>query len=202
MSTKVCTHCGIEKSTTEFSRCKDTKDGLQYWCKECQAEANKERTKKIKLQKRNTKLKRLSTYHINQGLQYKFKEPQKKNSNRQVIVYRCLSCNKEVESTLDLAWEYRFNCKDCNSKGKTKPLFVTEKQLQKQENDSKVYKELNKEHTCNCYFDKKEENKTGFVQYQPDEHIKIVVVPIPQYIDKPVEEKKGLFNWFKKLFHR
>ncbi len=32
---KVCTHCGIEKDESEFYKRKTNKDGLRYWCKEC-----------------------------------------------------------------------------------------------------------------------------------------------------------------------
>ena len=34
-STKVCSHCQVPKPLSEFSKCKDSKDGLGYWCKGC-----------------------------------------------------------------------------------------------------------------------------------------------------------------------
>ena len=41
--TKVCTKCGRELPLDAFSKKADTKDGLQYHCKECQREASKNR---------------------------------------------------------------------------------------------------------------------------------------------------------------
>lgn len=34
-ATKVCTHCKIEKPSTEFYKNRCTKDGLSDWCKSC-----------------------------------------------------------------------------------------------------------------------------------------------------------------------
>ena len=45
-TTKVCTKCGKELPLSEFSKKSDTNDGLQYHCKACQREANKNRNKK------------------------------------------------------------------------------------------------------------------------------------------------------------
>ena len=38
---KCCNKCGVEKPLTEFSKCKNTKDGLQYKCKSCSTNDNK-----------------------------------------------------------------------------------------------------------------------------------------------------------------
>lgn len=35
METKVCSKCDEEKELTEFSKCKNSKDGLNYKCKKC-----------------------------------------------------------------------------------------------------------------------------------------------------------------------
>ena len=35
MTTKICTKCNCEKELTEFGKNKDSKDGLQYYCKQC-----------------------------------------------------------------------------------------------------------------------------------------------------------------------
>lgn len=40
-NTKPCKKCGETKDLSEFSKCKASKDGLQYWCKPCQRESVK-----------------------------------------------------------------------------------------------------------------------------------------------------------------
>lgn len=40
--TKICTKCGLEKSSNNFGIDKITKDGLRYWCKECEKLSNDE----------------------------------------------------------------------------------------------------------------------------------------------------------------
>ena len=41
MNTKVCTKCGRELPHSEFGKHKITKDGLNYWCMECNREREK-----------------------------------------------------------------------------------------------------------------------------------------------------------------
>jgi len=41
MNTKVCTKCGVEKSLSEFGKHSITKDGLNYWCRECNRKREK-----------------------------------------------------------------------------------------------------------------------------------------------------------------
>lgn len=40
---KKCSKCGLEKSVSEFSKKKITKDGLRYWCRTCVADYDKTR---------------------------------------------------------------------------------------------------------------------------------------------------------------
>lgn len=42
MLIKMCNRCKVDKSTVEFQRNKQTKDGLQDWCKPCISEYRKE----------------------------------------------------------------------------------------------------------------------------------------------------------------
>ena len=35
MKTKTCTKCRIEKPITEYRKHRGSRDGLQYWCKDC-----------------------------------------------------------------------------------------------------------------------------------------------------------------------
>lgn len=39
METKKCTKCGRELPLDNFSKCATNKDGLQYYCKDCQRES-------------------------------------------------------------------------------------------------------------------------------------------------------------------
>jgi len=39
---KVCTKCGVSKDLSEFYNLKRSRDGKQWWCKECCALYNKE----------------------------------------------------------------------------------------------------------------------------------------------------------------
>lgn len=48
MKTKICTKCNIEKEIKEFSKKKENKDGLDYWCKDCKKEYDKKRYLKNK----------------------------------------------------------------------------------------------------------------------------------------------------------
>ena len=41
--TKVCTKCGRALPLSSFNRNARNRDGLQVWCKDCQAEANRNR---------------------------------------------------------------------------------------------------------------------------------------------------------------
>lgn len=139
---KRCKKCHILLPIKFFYKSNKSSDGYQNWCKTCQGEYNKMRLKKkskevvkkpIKVQpqlplvntvkvktpeqlaktERATKLKRLSTYHIHYGLEYKIVGKWKKHCNRNVIKFKCLTCGKWVTQDMDTAWAYRFNCKDC-----------------------------------------------------------------------------------------
>jgi 5-methylcytosine-specific restriction endonuclease McrA len=52
MPTKICTKCGVEKDVGEFAKHSNSKDGLQYWCKECKRKNHMENKDKPKKQKR------------------------------------------------------------------------------------------------------------------------------------------------------
>lgn len=44
IKTKVCVHCGKEKTASDFSKSTSSEDGLQSWCNECAAEYGRKRT--------------------------------------------------------------------------------------------------------------------------------------------------------------
>jgi len=139
---KRCKKCDILLPIKFFYKSNKNSDGYQNWCKTCQSEYNKMRLKKkskevvkkpikdqlqlplvktVKVKtpeqlaktERATKLKRLSTYHIHYGLEYEIVGKLKKHSNRDIIKFKCLTCGKSVTQDMDMAWAYRFNCKDC-----------------------------------------------------------------------------------------
>lgn len=37
MKTKICSNCKKEKSLKDFSKARKSKDGLRYWCRECES---------------------------------------------------------------------------------------------------------------------------------------------------------------------
>ena len=39
---KTCTKCGIEKPLSEFTKKKKSRDGINWWCKECLVETSRE----------------------------------------------------------------------------------------------------------------------------------------------------------------
>lgn len=212
-ATKVCRRCKQEKFISEFGKSINRKDGLQHWCKDCLKEANKKRYDKIRRQKRNTKLKRLSYYHLTKGLQYRFKDPMNKNSIRDVVIYKCLECGKEVESTLESAWKHRFKCEQCVSKVTTTPLF--EQKNTKAVKQEKKYDKLNS-HKCSCK-DCKDNSKgidnltlttDDWLNYirelnnnECHQTIKIVYIPVKE--EKQESPKQSRFiKWLKKLFNK
>lgn len=48
METKKCTRCGNELPLESFNKSAKSKDGLQYYCKTCQSQANKESIARMK----------------------------------------------------------------------------------------------------------------------------------------------------------
>lgn len=61
METKICTKCGEEKDISEYNKCKKSKDGLNWRCKNCVNEyhrlrnSNPEIKEKLKLQRKSPK---------------------------------------------------------------------------------------------------------------------------------------------------
>lgn len=104
---KLCNRCGKIKHSNDFHKNKHNKDGLQAWCKECQLKATRVVSKRYKIRKRNTELKRLSLYKIKKGLNYKL------NRGSNTITYNCLKCGKEITSSLSEAWKNRYKCDEC-----------------------------------------------------------------------------------------
>ena len=128
MKLKMCKHCNELLTEECFYKREKSLDGLQDWCKKCQAESNQNRVRKIKLQKRNTKLKRLSTMHLNYGFKYHLKSP-----GSEIVVYTCLDCGRTAEENLDTVWLFRGKCKHCANKNAPKPLFTVKSEHSSEE---------------------------------------------------------------------
>ena len=58
MKTKICTKCKRELDITNFSKRKDTKDGLNYICKGCKREYDKEFDERKRQQAKENKKKK------------------------------------------------------------------------------------------------------------------------------------------------
>lgn len=216
---KVCSRCNRLKSLYDFYKCKDAKDGLQPWCKDCQKEYDRNKRisksnqqKQINKDNRVAELKRLSQYHLNYGLDYEFIGKKTRNKIRNKIVYKCLTCGKIVKSDLQTAWSYRFNCEDC---AKNIPGLPTE-EIRKPSNFTPKVIQLkstkyNKQCVCDndsCNTCESHNNETSIALKSPkqkslEEYIKVIIVPVPQYIEKPQPKNKlTIFEKIKKIFHK
>ena len=117
--TKKCRKCGARLPAAFFYKKTKSKDGLQDSCKDCMNSYFEERRRLKKFQKANkkskrnlsatnvsrtTKLKRLSSYHLNYGLQYEIVGKLKKGQQREIVRYKCLTCGKEFTTDFDTAW--------------------------------------------------------------------------------------------------
>lgn len=57
--TKVCSKCKVEKPCSDFCRHKSTKDGLNYWCRECTKKYQEENSERMReYRKENSERKR------------------------------------------------------------------------------------------------------------------------------------------------
>lgn len=85
---KICSKCKLEKEELEFSKSKKSKDGLQFWCKDCRREYQKEyrETEKYKerhkeYQKKYAKTNKGKEYYRAYKKTNKYKEQQKEYRN-------------------------------------------------------------------------------------------------------------------------
>ena len=58
--TKVCNKCGRELPVSEFNKCSGSKDGLQWYCRDCSRTANQQSYEKKKSATANTAVLRVS----------------------------------------------------------------------------------------------------------------------------------------------
>lgn len=178
---KVCKRCNKNLDKTEFYAKAKSSDGLQDWCKKCQNNYNSKRVEKVQQRKHWADLKRLSTYHLTHGLEYKFANPKKNGESRKMIIYKCLKCGHEVKSTIQTAWEKHFICNKCSNE------LLTDKVIQK----TKRVKVDSIDDICTC-------NKP--IQEQPlRKNPKVIIVQVPVYKER---KPSKLLTWFKNLFKK
>ena len=105
---KMCTKCKIEKELTEFKRHKETKDGLDSWCRACYAAAQR------KWRKENPEKERAGVE------KWRKENPEKVRAAREKYREENRKINREY-----IARVKGTNCFDCGateSKGKQKAL--------------------------------------------------------------------------------
>jgi len=110
MKTKICCKCQLEKDVTLFGNNKRNKDGLQYYCKECNkilskkqndkryllkkewAAKNREKVIKSRKKYNEKNKKKVEEYNKNYNKKYNEKNRTKRNENRSIL-------NKEHRKT-------------------------------------------------------------------------------------------------------
>ena len=55
MKKKVCKKCEAEKTVDQYNKFSRSKDGLRYWCQECDREAHKEYKRRVRAKKKQTR---------------------------------------------------------------------------------------------------------------------------------------------------
>lgn len=199
---KTCKCCKENLPAAFFYKKEKSPDGLQDWCKYCQNKYNSDRLKRQSKKRHLRNLKRLSTYQLRDGLEYKFVEPKRNGQYRNKIAYKCLNCGKEVISTIETAYQKRFNCDSCNNieniitPNVDSPTAIPIKEENKIIKESSLAKEIKN-------LQAKYPNSTITVQintttaYKPNENI------FKEYFCTNMRaKKKGLFSWIKNLFKK
>ena len=85
METKRCTRCGVEKPLEMFCKDKKTKDGLNFWCRECvkkYLESIKDKKSKMDKRYREKNKEKMSEY------QKKYREENKERLSQKTREYR------------------------------------------------------------------------------------------------------------------
>lgn len=232
---KRCRMCNKLLPAAFFYKKTKSKDGLQDSCKDCLNAYFKEHRKKKskptlkKLVKevktnsnasRSTKLKRLSSYHLNYGLQYEIVGKLKKGKNREVVRYKCLTCGKEFTADFDTAWSYRFNCDECVCKipglptdNLVKPdTFKFDVIRPWPKSNSSNTSTSNNECDCEeCHCEDKDEilEKLKEIRHKASEQnlpeVHVIIIEVPKYEEgllKTNRKNISLWSKIKKLFHR
>lgn len=128
---KTCTKCKLFKETSEFSKSYRTRDGYNFWCKKCHAEAKriwKEKNKET-IKQNNRNYYELNKEH-KRDYQRDYKRKNRKTVNRKRRAYYEKNKNREIHR---------------KKKWKQRRLLLTPEyaiELKKQKaNDRKRYKE-------------------------------------------------------------
>lgn len=222
---KRCQKCKKLLPVAFFSKKTKSADGLQAWCKDCQKENSQVNSVLRKKRKHNNELTILSYYHRKHGLEYRFLESKKKKGYRKYIVYKCLDCGEEVESSIKAAIANKFICGHCDENKNTKKAH---EEIFTATWNSPEYPEVQpcqcENHSCNeCHeispetnselhklndgltrdeiLNKIEKIRSQLKQQKTMENVHVIVLQVPQQNPEQCE-KKGFWNWIKSLFHK
>jgi len=114
MKTKVCNKCGKEKPISEFHKNRNSKDGLNSWCKKCHKEYRDENKEKIKEKWREY-------YQNNRERISEYKKEYRKNNKEKIKEYNKeyrkkypvkTWCQKTISSHKRSGYKVLFNWKD------------------------------------------------------------------------------------------
>lgn len=196
MEVKECKKCHQLKSVNDYYKKSKSPDGLQDYCKKCLNSYNQIRQKHISNNKRLALLKALSTYKLKHGLEYSFIEPKKGyHKKRNKITYKCLTCGKKITSTIQQAWDIRFDC--ChkhNEVVKRNTLKYTKPNTQLKNKSVSINESLIGQ------LKKSYPNADIFITVTPTESIPNKTITNECNCKRTSIKKKGLLNWFKSLF--
>ena len=204
--TKLCSKCKKVKHHSEFSKKKSAKDGLQGWCKEC---CNDSRLSLVDAKKMTSKWSvssKLNYYKKHYGLNYELFNTTEKSRKGNMVSFNCLTCGKKVTYAKERASANNFKCNSCLEKTPTKLSYSKETDASKNDNlcNNHVhsYLSLPSSYLADSFIKniKYLAKRSRLSEYEYDDKINIIIVPIPQSTETKNTKNKSIISWFKKLF--
>jgi hypothetical protein len=122
---KICSKCKIEKDLSEFNKCKNKKDGVSVWCKECFKQYRKEHKKHAsdyKKQYCQKNKEKISQYYQNNKFTILKTHKIYKDKNKAKICFierNKMAIRRKKEFNLTFEWFMKniwdYNCFYCNN---------------------------------------------------------------------------------------